>query len=339
MALYKRDDSRYWWGRFSYKGKPFRRSLDTTSKPVAEQRLAKWKEDVKALGWGEKPPRSFDDMMLSFVENHLPALKPNAAKRYRVSIRQLFPHFTGMPLDKIGSASLSGYEASRRKQGTSSPTIIRDMACLSSAFTHAIMDLEWLDTNPVPTFLTRQKRRGRLRDSQPKTRWLTHAEEDALLAEAHPDLANEIRIAIDTGMRDTELRTLRWGQVDLEAGHITIDQATAKNHRERQIPLLARSATLLRARPRHLHSDYVFYRPDGGIYTTRKTGFRAAVRRSGVKYLSWHDLRRTCGCRLLQDHGLSLIQVRDWLGHLTIQQTERAYAFLTVENLKEAINK
>ena len=48
---------------------------------------------------------------------------------------------------------------------------------------------------------------------------------------------------------------------------------------------------------------------------------------------------RTCGCRLLQNHGLSFAQVRDWLGHLNVQQTERAYAFLTVENLKEAISK
>lgn len=55
--------------------------------------------------------------------------------------------------------------------------------------------------------------------------------------------------------------------------------------------------------------------------------------------LRWHDLRRTCGCRLLQDLRMSMEEVSKWLGHSSIQVTEKAYAFLEVEHLHEAVGR
>jgi integrase len=53
--------------------------------------------------------------------------------------------------------------------------------------------------------------------------------------------------------------------------------------------------------------------------------------------LIWHDLRRTCGCRLLQDYGLSMEAVSKWLGHSCVQLTEKTYAFLEVKHLHDAV--
>lgn len=52
--------------------------------------------------------------------------------------------------------------------------------------------------------------------------------------------------------------------------------------------------------------------------------------------LIWHDLRRTCGCRLLQDRRMSMEQVSKWLGHSSVKVTEKAYAFLEVMHLHAA---
>lgn len=76
---------------------------------------------------------------------------------------------------------------------------------------------------------------------------------------------------------------------------------------------------------------------DGSRYGRRTRGFNAAATRAGLKDLRWHDLRRTCGCRLLQDHGLTFHEVRDWLVHESVAQTERAYAFLKVDALRAAV--
>jgi hypothetical protein len=62
-----------------------------------------------------------------------------------------------------------------------------------------------------------------------------------------------------------------------------------------------------------------------------------AVDATGIPDLSWHDLRRTCGCRLLQDHRLSMEVVSMWLGHSSIKVTERHYAFLDVRHLHAAL--
>ena len=66
-------------------------------------------------------------------------------------------------------------------------------------------------------------------------------------------------------------------------------------------------------------------------------GMKAARRRAGLKALRWHDLRRTCGCRLLQDHAMSMEGVKEWLGHSTVVVTERTYAFLEIEHLHRAV--
>jgi integrase len=89
--------------------------------------------------------------------------------------------------------------------------------------------------------------------------------------------------------------------------------------------------------PRHIRSEWVFHHDRGQRYIHMDKGLKAAARRAGIKNLRWHDLRRTCGCRLLQDHGLSMEQVRDWLGHTSVTTTEKAYAFLTIDNLHKAV--
>jgi len=74
-------------------------------------------------------------------------------------------------------------------------------------------------------------------------------------------------------------------------------------------------------------------------FLTMDRGLKAAAKRAGIVDLRWHDLRRTCGCRLLQDHGLSIEKVSKWLGHSSTAITERAYAFLNVEQLHKAIER
>jgi len=84
-------------------------------------------------------------------------------------------------------------------------------------------------------------------------------------------------------------------------------------------------------------SPFVFCKEDGTRYGSLKTSFSTAARRAEIKNLRWHDLRRTCGCRLIQEYGLDLYKVSRWLGHKSTTVTEHTYAFLRVDDLHEAI--
>jgi integrase len=64
---------------------------------------------------------------------------------------------------------------------------------------------------------------------------------------------------------------------------------------------------------------------------------RAKAELDAMEHVQWHDLRRTCGCRLLQDRRFSMEQVSRWLGHSSVKVTESRYAFLSVAHLHRAV--
>jgi integrase len=66
-------------------------------------------------------------------------------------------------------------------------------------------------------------------------------------------------------------------------------------------------------------------------------GLEAARRRSATA-LSWHDLRRTAGCRWLQRDGKTMAEVSMLLGHSSVAVTEQRYAFLDAEAVAESLS-
>lgn len=352
-TVYRRGNQ--WWGRFQREGKEFRQPLKTTVESVARKRLAARIEEHDKVTFGGKPRRTYDDLALEFMDRHLPSLKPKSAKRYAVSIRAMTDYFEGLYLDEMTSARLADFADKRRTAGIRIPdkmlgkrspkaitpaAIRRDLACLSSMFGCA-MEWEWVEHNPVPAFLKARKKRG-LREGAPKTRWLTQDEEAALLSAArHPNadpcLHDAICLAIDTGMRLDELFGLRRGQINFPRNQIDLTAGT-KNSKPREIPLLPRSARILGTVPAHLRSPFVLVNPATGTrYAGMGRGLSGAAKRAGIRPLIWHDLRRTCGCRLLQDRRLSMEEVSKWLGHSSVMVTERSYSFLTTEHLHAAL--
>ena len=200
------------------------------------------------------------------------------------------------------------------------------------------MENERITVNPVPAFLKARKRRG-LKEAQPRTRYLSHEEEAALLAAANQPLRDMLAFAIDTGLRLEEQLSLTWGQVDIRRQQIKTT-ADTKSGEARDIPLLQRAVTILGTVPRHIRRngepDWVFCKRDGSRYGSLKKSLATACRRAEISDFTWHDLRRTCGCRLLQDRRMTKAEVQEWLGHASVTTTERSYAFLKIDQLHKA---
>jgi integrase len=334
MGIYRR--GKKWWARAQRSGREHRTSLKTSSKTVADRRYREWLDELDAIAWGDKPRRRFDDAAERFVREHLPTLKVASSRRYGVSLDWLADEFEGKFLDQIGTAELAEFERKRREAGAAAPTVRRDLACLSSIFGSCI-EWEWCDVNPVPAYMRRRKKRG-LREAPARTRYLSHEEETALLANASPAVRSAIAFAIDTGLRREEQFSLTWDKIDLSVGEILLDGNT-KSGKPRRVPLLPRAAQILAQLPRHIRSRYVFCHGNGTRFMNMEKGLKSARRRAAIRALRWHDLRRTCGCRLLQDHAMSMEGVKEWLGHESVVTTERAYAFIEIEHLHRAVQK
>lgn len=341
-SIYKRGQKgkEVYWGRLTRHGVERRRSLRTTSAKVARERLDAWVAQIEGEGFGKRAKRTFDEAAVRFIDEHLPTIKPKSRTRYGVSIANLLPHLKGLDLTQIGSAELTAFTNARRGEAAA-PTIRRDLACLSSIYGMAI-EWEWVDINPVGPFLRRMRRRW-LKESPPRTRYLTKAEEAALLAAAHPAVAPAIKFAIETGLRKEEQFSLVWSQIALDPGVVSVSGSTSKNSRDRAVPLTKPALAILADMKRHDTLPHVFWHMDlrrsrkARRLNTMDRGLKAAARRAGISDLRWHDLRRTCGCRLLQSGRVSMEQVSKWLGHSSVKVTEASYAFLTIENLHAAI--
>jgi len=341
-----------WHARATHKGKEYRETLETTSRTVAKERLQTWLTKLKASHWGERPRRTFTETRDKFVTDHLPRLKPASQKRYMVSLVNLSSHFAEHYLDEIGSAKLSNFEVARRQEGVTNGTIRRDLACLSSMF-HSAEEWEYHEGNPAALFLRKAKARG-LREAPPRTRYLRHEEEAAILRyiQRRIDSATSDRdrhgyimwramvaFAIDVGLRKEEQQGLVWTEIDLEKSEVTIPAKRTKSGIERTVPLLERTRELLKTLPRHKNSPYVFWCGDGRRYFDFYQILSRIARKLNLQHLEWHDLRRTCGCRLLQDHKMPIERVSKWLGHSSVQVTERVYAFLDVRHLHESVRQ
>lgn len=321
-----------WWGRVTRHGKEYRRSLGTTDRRIAEKRLQQWIEELEGLKWGDMPRRAWKDVWQRFMREHFPTIKPSSARRYADSLKQLSRLLDGRCIQDVSRGLLSEFETMRRADGVTGSSIRRDLTCLSLVLSYC-EEWEWLPegANIVPAYLRRRARRG-LRESSPRTRYLSEAEEAALLAACNEPCRTAVILSVDTGLRDQELLGLTWGQVDLKHGTITTTTRT-KNGKARQIPLLARSAQILAqlGKVKKLGGAYVLSRDDGSRYGRLNKAFEGACRRAGIGDLRWHDLRRTAGCRWLQREGWSMDTVSMLLGHSSIAVTESRYAFLDSE--------
>jgi len=363
MGIYWRNG--WAWGRKTIKRQEYRGPLGTQSKrdaPAAYQKwLAELQESLKATPRGDLVT-TWRAAVDNFTTNHFPTLEPSSQDRYLLSLLILNPHFENTTLQAIGKADIGRFVTARRRAGKQSKykgkkttledsTIVRDLQCMSSVFTVAI-DFDLCEQNPAAAYLKAHKRRKTLVNSDARRRYLSHTEEERVLTAAiaramDPTairrfekfmIACAIALYIDLGFRAQELLSARRNWVDFERNEITIPKEFCKNGEARTVPLLPRARRIIEMLPTNKHTDLLLWRTAAGKkFADLNKTFQTIARAAGVHDVEIHDLRRTCGCRLLQDHRLKMAEVSRWLGHASVDITEKAYAFLKSENLHDAV--
>jgi integrase len=141
-------------------------------------------------------------------------------------------------------------------------------------------------------------------------------------------------VAATTGLRIGELGALRWRDVDLEEGFLTVSRAlsagqetSTKSRRSRVVPLAAQGREELESLRERQHflsrEDYVFCRPDGGPLdrSAVRTRFIRAQEAAGVRVRRFHDLRHTFGSLAIRR--FDLVSVKEMMGHSKLTTTER----------------
>lgn len=142
-------------------------------------------------------------------------------------------------------------------------------------------------------------------------------------------------VALETGLRRSDLLALSWRSVDLDQGWIRLTMKKTK--REATVPISAACRAALKellARP--VVAERVFVNGSGHpiSWTTVQHCFDLAKELSGIiRRFRFHDLRHTFACTLASG-GVSLQVISRALGHASVRMCER-YARPSEEALLE----
>jgi integrase len=156
-------------------------------------------------------------------------------------------------------------------------------------------------------------------------------------------LAPLVTLALTTGARYSELATLTWAQLDLEADYglsPTMRLERTKNGRPRTVPLMADAVAALVAIAKPDQREGRVFQLKGSI----RKAFDLALERAGIpkgtdpaSRVSFHTLRHTAAS-WLTIRGASLRSVQEILGHSGPAQTAR-YSHLATAHIRADLDR
>lgn len=162
----------------------------------------------------------------------------------------------------------------------------------------------------------------------PRDRWLTAAEEDALVAAIPMEyrsgrltrLYRYVILALETGGRPQAVQEAKWFQVNWKARYVDLARPgeAQTNKRRAKCKLSARGWAMLERARREARSEFILDRPG----STRKS-FERLVAACGLQDVTRYTLRHTWGTRAAQNR-VSMREIADQLGD-SIKTVEKNY--------------
>ena len=229
MGIYRRGE--FWWYEFVFHGQRIRESTNTSNKEVAAriERERRRSLELGAAGLQESNrPLLFTIAARKWLEIKKPHWSANTARIEITNIEHLKPHFAKLLLTDVKADDISRYQAKRTKEGASPKTINNEVDTL-----RAILKKHRLWANLQPDV-------RRLKIREEVGRALSHDEWHRLMTACRRNhsrsLYPAVLLSIHTGLRNAELRHLRWRQIDLIEGQLTVGKSKTEGGEGRVFP-------------------------------------------------------------------------------------------------------
>lgn len=281
-----------------------------------------------------------------YLSDITPTKKPSTQRGEITKAKKLIEHLGKYSLAALSAEIIASYRDKRlnepgRNGNISNNTVRLELALLSHLYTVAIQ--EWglgLTFNPVLNIRKPSPGDGRDRRLSPE-------EERHLLAavnrHSNPMLGWIVCIALETGMRSSEISSLRRPQVDLAKRVIRLSDT--KNDSSRTVPLSKRATEVFKAAMdnpvRPIDCNLVFFGEPGKDGKRRPYTFTKIwgqlKKKLDLPDFRFHDLRHEAVSRLVEG-GLSDQEVSAISGHKSMQMLKR-YTHLRSEDLVSKLDK
>lgn len=212
------------------------------------ERDLKVQADRERLRLPDDAPRdepTLEELAAAWREHVVATRRPLTWDAYDRGLRQVFAFLDarGCPLERVADVcaeDLTAFVAARREAGSSAATINRRVGAVVRLLNWGV-EQGRLGANPLKGKwrpLDEVQRRPR--------RALTEMEIARLLLHSPAELADVWRFFLGTGLRDGELSSLGWPDVEWDQHEITVRGETSKGNRDRIIPLRPDLVAVLR---------------------------------------------------------------------------------------------
>lgn len=329
MAVYKRGDKGVFYMNFTVDGVRVSRSTGKFTKK--EAKLVEAVEKKRMMVDGALSPRERAARMLlstATQKTYDERWKDNkdGLKSKRLAERAM-DLIGDIPLSKIDDQMIKYLVKQLEESGVKGATINRYLATMKTL----------LHDHQQPWEHIKLKK-----ESKGRIRVLSKEEELAVVSllrdtdhkskrSYYPEAADLVEVLVDTGCRLSEILNLKYEDINWDTNLITI--WVNKGDKPRSIPMTKRVGGILLAR-----QEGNWLKPFSIDIDQAQKAWSWVRKRMMLEYdreFVMHSLRHTCATRLL-DRGIDLYTVKEWLGHSTIQVTER-YAHLNPAKLVYAV--
>lgn len=353
MALFRYPGKKTWWYEFHFAGQKVRESAKTRSKEMARRAENKRRRGLEESYHGLKK-RALPKLFNVAADEWLAVKKPTLAERSyaieRANLKHIRPVFGKQLITDIAGKDISQYQQDRLEASASPKTVNLEVGTIRAILRRNRL---WAEIQPDVRMLATRDDIGRA---------ITPEEEKALMAACGQSrsrsLLAAVTLALNTCMRYSENRLLRWSQVDFAARTVTVGKSKTGAGTGRVIPLNARAHHVLEFWasnfPNRQPLHYVFpserYGAAGDDFTpipyqtdpTKPIGrwkeaWEAAKIRAGVQ-VRFHDLRHT-GCTRMLEAGVPfpvLAALMGWSPATTVRMAKR-YGHIGQDALRKAV--
>jgi integrase len=348
MSLYRRGD--VWWYKFRFAGQVVRESSKSESKTIARDAERSRRRELEE-SWNQikrrKLPPLFSVASTDWLKTRT-GIAPSTERSYRLAISQLTRNFAKQLLCDISGEGIAAYQTRRKREEVSNRTVNLELGVLRSILRRYRMwealaaDVDFLKESPSP---------GRA---------LGHEEETALLDAASKSRCRSlypvVMLALNTGMRASEIRGLTWEQVDFFGKSLTVGKSKTTAGTGRIIPLNPRALAVLT----HWRGLFPGAQPEHHVFPHEKYGLAGndrklcvyeivptepmhrwkvaweGARKAAKVSCRFHDLRHTFISRLAESQA-SDSTVMALAGHVSRAMMER-YSHIRMEAKRRAVD-
>lgn len=305
-------------------------------KSLAKEWIQKTEQDLKqgkSLVYSVSNRLTLNDIINRYLSEELPKRRSDHQK-YKTQLSWWGQNLGFIYLKDLKPSVIVEYQNKLQIDlKISNSTVNRYTAALSIVLSIATREWEFISENPVLKIKRRKEPKGRVR-------FLTDQERIKLIKACKESpskyLYPIVILALSTGARSAEIRSLKWENIDFDRKLIYIIET--KNGESRSIPMSTTVHKLLiTLQLNKSNNTYLFPGEKGNYPVSIRRSWDNSLERAGIGNFRFHDLRHTAASYLAMN-GATLIELSHILGHKTLQMVKR-YSHFTEQHTATLIER